>query len=98
MTTDTREIHVGWVTSDEFPDTYQAYAECADEITKFVLMNPTPDIAAMFLIPVEEVGTSAAYRGLVDDHLARCSACRAWEAGSNRAARRRQRRHPESGE
>lgn len=73
-----REIHTGWGPHKERSDTFRVYAECADELTAMILVNPTVELRAMFLVSEDAVADSPAYRQLVADHQSRCSSCQAW--------------------
>lgn len=80
MTTATREIHTGWTSHKTLPDTFLAYAECDDEQTQLILMNPPQALKDIYLVDVDAASTSPAYRLLVDEHRSRCAACAAWES------------------
>ncbi len=71
-----RNIAISVDVSKEFPDTFRIVTECDDELTEVVIMNASkimdkPDEAAL----EGEFGSQ-----LVEDHIAQCASCQAWEA------------------
>lgn len=80
MTAPVRELHTGWAAHRSLEDTFLVYAECDDEATQVVMIQPTAELRRTYLVPTDEVATSPAYRVLIADHRERCAACQAWEA------------------
>ena len=73
-----RLIELLWATAVGDPSVRRVTAECCDELTVFVFMG-----ASIF----DESDPDALLAGpfgqaVVDDHRARCGACRAWERAS----------------
>ena len=81
-----REIHTGVNVHKVFPDTWQLYAECPDEMTSMVLMGEQ----WRSLFPMEEAAFAASEwpARLLAEHLERCGACAAWRKPSRRVRAR----------
>ena len=75
-----REIHIGWDRHESLPATNRVFAECPDEQTEMLLMNPTAVLVDAFLVDQDVVAQSPAYRLLIEEHLRRCDSCQRWEA------------------
>ena len=75
---DQRRIHVGWDEHLTQPETLRIVVECPDEITEMLLLDPSPELRSMFLVPEAEAAESDRYRPLIEEHRRRCASCQRW--------------------
>ena len=81
MTDDQRPVHTGWGRHESLPDTFRIYAECAEEMTEIVMVKPSAEMMAAYLLDEEAAATSPVYQALIAEHVERCESCRLWQEG-----------------